>query len=171
MADLPITLAECTVNSEAEAPGCTCGLCTDQWLSPRMTFRLQSESEMTADGMGMDVDYFEAGNHSPPRRSLSRTPNIFRWRYAAYSQDSANGMPTPAPVLAQGLGGDARNVNFYINKGGRVEYALDAIIHAAKEQSVLGDGSFDKLWDNPDDTRDGGMVNMPKCANDLAFSL
>jgi hypothetical protein len=145
---------------------------------------------MTADGMGMDVDYFEAGKplsaEEIPFTNAEYLPLALRVQidksfYQGYRslflvvahilKDSANGMPTPARVLAQGLGGDARNVKFYVNKGGRVEYALDAIIHAAKEQSVLGDGSFDRLWDNPDDVRDGGMANMPKCANDLAFSL
>lgn len=136
--------------------------------------------------MGMDLDYFKP--NKPLSMSLMNTDylptplrtNMYKSFFQGYRSlfsavatilnDSANGIPTPARVLGQALGAEP-NVSFYINKGGRVDYVLDAIIDSAKDQSVLGDGEFEALWDNPDEVGDGGVVNMPKCANDLAFML
>lgn len=84
-------------------------------------------------------------------------------------RDAANGVPTPARVLSQALRSEP-SVNFYFSEGGRVEYALDAILDSATEHSALSDGIFEALWDNPD-VSDGEFVDMPKCANDLAFML
>ncbi|KAF8879192.1 hypothetical protein CPB84DRAFT_1852149 [Gymnopilus junonius] len=57
---------------------------------------------------------------------------------------------TPQAVLevASGLGYmDVGPVRFYLNKGGKVEYIFDAVIDMAKEQSALGDGSFEDRFD------------------------
>jgi hypothetical protein len=143
------------------------------------------------DSMGMDLDYFKAYKplsvHEIPTLNTDYLPLALRQQmYKSFYQgyrsmflatthvlrNAANGIPTPARVLAQALATEPRYVSFYIDKGGRVEYALDAIIDTAKGQSILGDGSFDDLWDNPEEVGDdAGFVNMPKCANDLAFGL
>jgi hypothetical protein len=90
--------------------------------------------------------------------------------FATILDDSDYGNPTATRVLAQALHDD-RNVNFYINEGGRVDYALDAIIDCAKDQSVLGDGEFEAIFDDIKQVGYTGVVNMPRCANDLAFTL
>lgn len=54
--------------------------------------------------------------------------------------------PSPRAVCEEMFSGgmDKRYSQFYFDKGGRVEFALDGLIQQAKEQSVkYGDGSFE----------------------------
>ena len=62
-------------------------------------------------------------------------------------------------------------VNFYLGKGGRIEYVLDATVDIAREQSSLGDGNFEDIFDR-DAGADGeplGYRELARCANDLEF--
>lgn len=61
---------------------------------------------------------------------------------------------------------DVQGAQFYFRKGGRVEYALDHIMHTAMEQSKLGDETFEELHDSDD-----GWMDLPECVNDLDFEL
>lgn len=62
------------------------------------------------------------------------------------------------------------DVSFYLNKGGRYEYALDAVTSVAREQSCLGDGTFEELYE--DEAEVGTKyTGLPRCANDLEFEL
>jgi hypothetical protein len=113
-------------------------------------------------------------------------PAIFKTFYKGYSEVfkgisralARPSIPTPSVVLFEssvnggGMGYfDSQALHFYLNKGGRVEFALDCITHAAKEQSPLGDGSFEDLWDDEDSGSDLGWKEMPTCRNDLEFEL
>jgi hypothetical protein len=44
--------------------------------------------------------------------------------------------------------GGASGVIFYLNKGGKYEYALDAVVDVAREQSCLGGGEFELLYED-----------------------
>ncbi|KIJ65696.1 hypothetical protein HYDPIDRAFT_131072 [Hydnomerulius pinastri MD-312] len=178
--------------------GCSCGKCVEGWLSPRMQFRLQADAAFTYD---MASDMLRMGLPSfRPREVLSAadivlTPamayiprelltNLYQTFYKGYIavfkgisstlQVRSHGQSTsPIPVhtaVRIALLGDPA-VDFYLQKGGRIEFALDAVTHGAKEQSPLGDGEFDALWE--DDTDESGRLwnSLPKCRNDLEFDL
>lgn len=72
---------------------------------------------------------------------------------------------------------DSRTIQFYTQKGGKVEYVLDAITDSCRQQSSeAGDGSFDELVEE-DWNEDGpsewvlSWRRLPKCANDGEFDL
>ena len=62
-------------------------------------------------------------------------------------------------------------VYFYLGKGGRVEYVLDATVDIAREQSCLGDGTFEDTFDCEEGEEGGdlGYRKLEKCVNDLEF--
>ncbi|KAF9221335.1 hypothetical protein BS17DRAFT_768642 [Gyrodon lividus] len=74
---------------------------------------------------------------------------------------------------------DKQAVISYLQQGGRVEYALDAITHRSKDMSPLGDGEFDAIWDDAatsephDEGFDAGKFwgSLPHCKNDLEFDM
>lgn len=83
------------------------------------------------------------------------------------------GIPTPQAVVAAALELNARAVQFYLAKGGKVEYALDATVDSAREQSSLGDGTFEETFDC-DEEEGGGRLGYRKlrmCGNDLGFEV
>lgn len=63
---------------------------------------------------------------------------------------------------------DAQAVDFFLNKGGKVDWALDCVVHAMEEQEE--DGSFSEMWDDPEYGSDEWRT-LPHCANDLEFRL
>ncbi|EIN10483.1 hypothetical protein PUNSTDRAFT_142490 [Punctularia strigosozonata HHB-11173 SS5] len=112
------------------------------------------------------------------------------------SGDHGPPIPTPAAVLDELRTLDfvkLRAVQFYFDKGGLIEYALDHVTAFAADQSPLGDGEFDSLAAEDDleideDLRqylfnlDPALVSsegqlarewnaLPTCANDLKFRL
>ena len=82
-------------------------------------------------------------------------------------------IPTPQEVYSMALCLDARAVQFFIGKGGMMEYAIDATVDLAKDQSSLGDGTFEETFDEDFDTGAGytGYATLPKCSNDLEFDV
>ncbi|KIJ65695.1 hypothetical protein HYDPIDRAFT_39613 [Hydnomerulius pinastri MD-312] len=107
---------------------------------------------------------------------------------ANHSNLLATCIPTPAAVLAtlENDGWfdyfDTQAVRFYLQRGGRVEYALDAITHRSKEMSSLGDGDFDAMWDgsgihaaenSEDEASETSQLwrSLPHCNNDLEFGM
>ena len=58
------------------------------------------------------------------------------------------------------------DVQFFLSKGGKYEYALDAVTHVVKEQSPLGDGTFEETWEYEDE-----YTGLVRCENDLEFDL
>ncbi|KAK0207157.1 hypothetical protein DFS33DRAFT_1273474 [Desarmillaria ectypa] len=53
------------------------------------------------------------------------------------------------------------STSFYFYKGGKVEYALDAVMAVAKEQSMLGDGTFYETYGEDEE-----FLRFPECTND-----
>ncbi|KAG6864944.1 hypothetical protein C0991_006173 [Blastosporella zonata] len=160
--------------------GCTCGVCAGGWLSKRMRFRLQCDAGLAEDGMEMDMDSFERGvpyfgsllqtDYLPPHIRRSGLFKTFYVGYqsifdAIYNFLDRTDQPLSLPVIAARTLG-ARGVSFFFNKGGKIEYAFDAITHASMEQSPVGDDSFAETWDEHD-----SFTALPTCANDLEFSL
>ncbi|KAF8181841.1 hypothetical protein BJ912DRAFT_979314 [Pholiota molesta] len=126
--------------------GCTCGSCTDQWLSPRMRRCLKVIAEVDHDIIWTELDNHKSNEPLIHAAFFQGYCSLFS-AFATILDDSDYGNPTATRVLAQALHDD-RHVNFYINEGGRVDYALDAIIDCAKDQSVLGDGEFEAIYDD-----------------------
>ncbi|KAI0330692.1 hypothetical protein GY45DRAFT_733716 [Cubamyces sp. BRFM 1775] len=164
--------------------GCTCGQCTDGWLSPRMRYRLLSEAEITSDTMNMST--WGMGSESftsdlailrlPEDLREGRITKSFYLDYAAVvraiasvlRRPGAAGLPTAANVESALRGQGAR----FFSQGGRVEYAVDYVLHCAMEQSPYGDGTWDR--DREDLTAEGDAASvtyaaMPTCDNDLDF--
>lgn len=88
------------------------------------------------------------------------------------------GISTPQAVMAAALELNARAVQFYLAKGGKVEYVLDATVDIAREQSSLGDGTFEETFDcdeGPGDSKeDDGELRYRElgvCGNDLEFGI
>lgn len=54
-----------------------------------------------------------------------------------------------------------------------MEYVLDYIIDATRGESLLEDGGFDELMDDPElqDDFSRKWKSLPVCANDLNFEL
>jgi len=59
-------------------------------------------------------------------------------------------------------------------KGGKVEYVLDATVNVAREQSNLGDGTFEETFEYDESDEEGeepGYTALEKCLNDLEFGI
>ncbi|KAF8879191.1 hypothetical protein CPB84DRAFT_1793501 [Gymnopilus junonius] len=209
--------------------GCTCGMCTDGWLSPRMRLRLSAQAGIQYDMLKTDMDAFTSPHrpvsyleiiHStfdyiPPAIRKEIYESFYVGVYTIFyaicqvletpsttlststsaspsTSDSVQGppsstapmsmptpnanatLPTPQTILSKALELDAGAVSFYLSKGGKVEFTLDAVLDMAREQSVLGDGTFEETFDveeggGGDILRDDGYTHLPKCANDLRF--
>lgn len=85
-------------------------------------------------------------------------------------------IPTPQAVVAEALALDDRAVQFYMAKGGKVEYVLDATVDIAREQSSLGDGTFEETFAHDESDEEGGggearYTELGKCLNDLEFGI
>jgi len=123
-------------------------------------------------------------DYIPPaiRREIYKTffvgfYTIFLAIYHILEAPGQGRIPTLQAVLAEALALDARAVRFYLNKGGKVEYVLDATIDSAREQSSLGDGTFEETFDHDEsEGEDGdeeglGYAKLVKCSNDLEFGI
>ena len=80
------------------------------------------------------------------------------------------GIPTPLAVIQAAMDIEPSAVQFYLRKGGKVEYVLDATVNNAREESCLGDGTFEDTFDH--EGGEGGELGyrkLAKCANDLEF--
>lgn len=62
------------------------------------------------------------------------------------------------------------DVQFYIRKGGKYAYAMDAVTAVVKERSPLGDGTFDETWGD-ENVMGTDYTGLPRCDNDLEFDL
>ncbi|KAG5649685.1 hypothetical protein H0H81_002501 [Sphagnurus paluster] len=163
--------------------GCTCGSCAGGWLSKRMQFRLLCQAGMYEDMMEGEKSQFLQGKpHSDPMslcdNASSYLPphlhaSVFKMFYIGFQsvfRAIIIALKNPDYLfgkdLISALSAGQRGVNFYFGKGGKIEYALDAITDAALEQSLLGSGDFEDTWDEEDDFK-----NLPMCDADLEFGL
>ncbi|KIM45702.1 hypothetical protein M413DRAFT_24844 [Hebeloma cylindrosporum] len=140
--------------------GCTCGICAEGWLSPRMRFQLLAQSEIQGDMLRMDDTMFtprqplSASDLFHPALEYLPTPlqrQIYKTFYIgfytlfdgiAHILRIPNAIPTPQAVIAAA---------FDINPGA----------------SSLGDGVFEETFDV--DESELGFRKLVRCANDLEF--
>jgi hypothetical protein len=89
----------------------------------------------------------------------------------AHVLKTPSGIPTPEAVMTAAMDINAGAVQFYMGKGGRVEYVLDAVVDVAKGESSLGDGTFEDTFDHEEGEEGGqlGYKKLERCANDLEF--
>ncbi|KIM34664.1 hypothetical protein M413DRAFT_450130 [Hebeloma cylindrosporum] len=172
--------------------GCTCGMCMDGWLSPRMRFQLLAQSEIQGDMLrGFDSAFqlrrpLSASDLFHPVLYYLPKPlqaEIYKTFYVGFytlfdgiSQilRTPNAIPTPQAVITAAFDINPSAVEFYLRKGGKVEYVLDALVDTAKQQSSLGDGTFGDMFD-VGEAEDGehklGYRKLVGCVNDLEFEL
>ncbi|KAH8099639.1 hypothetical protein BXZ70DRAFT_240010 [Cristinia sonorae] len=163
--------------------GCTCGHCTSGWFSPLMRrsmacFASSLSSKMQASKSTMrghvaQVDL--VGLKYLPLRIRNATTLAGYEGFLAVVRGveavcrTADQIPTPLVVLqaSAGLG----DISEYVDLGGRAEYALDIVLHAAQSLSPLGDGTFGEgtFEDVTEDLED--VLCLPPCENDLEFVL
>ena len=85
-------------------------------------------------------------------------------------QPGEAGMLSASNVDAM-LGRVSRHTKVFFEKGGRASDAIAFIIQSAKDQSPLGDGSWDEMRE--EEAGQGGEEygKLPRCANDMDFTL
>ncbi|KAI0365992.1 hypothetical protein BV20DRAFT_982236 [Pilatotrama ljubarskyi] len=165
--------------------GCTCGQCTEGWLSPRMRFRLRWVAEVSSDTMDVGTwgatssESFSAElaiGHLPPEVRATRITKTFYREYATVVRTIADvlrkpglaGVPTAANVEAELIGRAGR----FFGQGGKVEHAMDYVLRCARDESPLGDGTWDDLQSEcaAEGSADSlAYTAMPACDNDLEF--
>ncbi|CCM00041.1 uncharacterized protein FIBRA_02067 [Fibroporia radiculosa] len=169
--------------------GCTCGQCADGWLSPRMRCRLYHSAVFYFDTMGMETSMLSRGrhlssierssllgvDHLPPLTRMNITKRFYE-QYcrvveavaAMFRKDA--GSPDVTAVR-QALT-TMRGIDEFFLYGGRIEHALDLVTASARDQSPVGDSTWDDMVEEDDDESVwDGYKSMPKCANDLEFAL
>ncbi len=85
---------------------------------------------------------------------------------AAYEVLERSSLLTAGTVRSHAVHAYAYETNFFFNKGGKVEYALDAITSGASDQSMIGDRDFYATFGD-----DEAFVALPTCTNDNEFGL
>ncbi|KAF8066500.1 ankyrin repeat family protein [Lyophyllum atratum] len=162
--------------------GCTCGVCVGGWLSKRMRFRLEVQAGLNRDNMSMEIySGFESRVAHPDPLALcgiGYIPShlhqyVFKTFYVGYQSVfdtiltvlAKTDLPLSKDVISQRILG-AEGVTFFFNKGGKIEYALDAVTDSAREQSPLGDSTFEETFEDHEE-----YAPLPTCDNDLEFDL
>ncbi|KAI0708109.1 hypothetical protein C8T65DRAFT_214279 [Cerioporus squamosus] len=179
-------------NDPASAPnrpvfGCTCGECTDDWLSSRMRYRLLSQADGAVDMMKMalqspipsDLECAPGTEYLPEAIQEEGVTKAFYLGYTALvmiiakllKQSGDAGIPSVKNVSAM-LPRVSRQTSVFFEKGGRVSNAIDFIVFSAKEQSPLGDGTWDEMRAEEAVEGEGEEYGkLPQCSNDLDFTL
>ncbi|EIW55854.1 uncharacterized protein TRAVEDRAFT_22277 [Trametes versicolor FP-101664 SS1] len=167
--------------------GCTCERCTDGWLSERMRYRMLHGAEVDADIMdtiaetahrGAHFDKEFAAQHLPPAVRSGGVTKLMFQDYAdvvrviglVLRQPGTAGIPSVDNVR-HALGGLGKR---FFAKGGRIEHALNYVLHGAKAQSPWGDNLWDALQEGlamEGDTNAIAYKAMRECDNDLEFAL
>ncbi|KAJ7116328.1 hypothetical protein C8R44DRAFT_627744 [Mycena epipterygia] len=167
--------------------GCNCNSCYGGWLSPRTLMRLKDEAEMAYDEAWDIVDREDIVPREPLDAQLIEFsilsyiptqlwPQVFKTFILGYGSImqaiaqllSRSILPTDTTVRAELQNGqidyhDVQAAQFYFKKGGRVEYALDAIVDHAHNSFRLAGSLLDAYQDNEQFTK------TPSCANDREF--
>ncbi|KAK0499412.1 ankyrin repeat family protein [Armillaria luteobubalina] len=164
--------------------GCTCGQCSGGWLSPRMRFALRVQAAFYEDTLPMDLDHFTRGealdaseemigcgttDYLPPalqRRMFKSFYMGFTTIFEVISNIMKNDSQIPKLQDMQNDAISEWGTSFYFSKGGRVEYALDAVTNSAKAQSRLGDETFYETFGEDED-----FNRLPECTNDDEFEM
>ncbi|TFK87190.1 hypothetical protein K466DRAFT_575948 [Polyporus arcularius HHB13444] len=160
--------------------GCTCGRCTSGWLSPRMRYRLLCTAQVCADNM-MVMGLMRDGpgyEHLPEDIQETGVSKTFYRGYEAVVRAIADVLQKPGTAgvpLAENIRAIPRREmhGFLDRPGGTVECALDYVVLSARDQSPLGDSTFDDLEEETAEEGDETSLayrEMPTCVNDLDFS-
>ncbi|KAG6888582.1 hypothetical protein C0995_007264 [Termitomyces sp. Mi166 len=160
--------------------GCTCGACTEGWMSPRMRCRIASAAEFISDLM-TDVhtsEFPKTGAHPSPNDLYPDVPFELHPRLTL---EFWMGFTIVFEMIGILLGGTdlplteaavlklARRravVDYFLTNGGKVLHALDATMDTVWEQSARCDGIFEEINANDDEYN-----ALPTCENDLNFEL
>ncbi|KAJ6577319.1 hypothetical protein B0H19DRAFT_1119156 [Mycena capillaripes] len=170
--------------------GCTCNKCHSGWLSQQTLMRLQDEAEMGYDTAHETIDMEEMVSREPldaqsieynPILSYIPTrlwPQVFKTFILGYGTImkiiaqllSRFILLTESTILAELVNGameyyDVQAAKFYFNKGGRVEYALAAIIDGAEAKFDMQGTALDMYRD------DDRFLSTPACANDREYDI
>jgi hypothetical protein len=142
---------------------------------------------MIEDMMGQFMSTFRRGEpHDNPDYLFDNAsdylphhlhPVLFKTFYKGY-QTIFQGIhdclsKTNLPLIVEALPAflsDKYDVQFYLSKGGKYEYAVDAVISVVKEQSPLGDSTFEETWLD-EDAVGKDFTGLVVCENDLEFDL
>ncbi|KAJ7503118.1 ankyrin repeat family protein [Mycena galericulata] len=145
---------------------------------------LADETGFWADSMPMNFESFKKGQPATTKQIMTMDfpsgfippalyPNLYLSFYRGYSNilegirlflDASEGALSAERVLPF-IKMDSHS-KFYFAKGGRIEYAFDAITRATQDASPLADDTFSELYRDDED-----WVTLPTCANDLEFKL
>ena len=85
-------------------------------------------------------------------------------------QSGEAGVPSASNIDAM-LGRISRHTKVFFEKGGRVNDAINFIVHSAKDQSSLGDGTWDQVRAEEAGVGVEEVNKLPRCANDVDFTL
>ncbi|TFK52324.1 hypothetical protein OE88DRAFT_1387781 [Heliocybe sulcata] len=135
--------------------GCTCGQCTDGWLSLRMRFRLIGPTAGAMEEEGWE-DW--STQCLPEHLRLPQRPKSFGGGYRAvmgaifelmqYFREAPTAQKVGHHLWRNWDNQGMKNINEYLSQGGTVEDALDYLTTEARQQAPLvGDGSFDRLME------------------------
>lgn len=133
-----------------------------------------------SDGMTVERPSFRRRGYGSPNLSfvpgITKLPKSLRTGITATFYDAyqsvfdtvsnlctdPKGIPTKEAVF------DASRFTAYAyyTRGGRAEYALEAVLGFAQDQSPIGDGEFETYADEIK-----GWTELPKCVNDLEFGI
>ncbi|KAJ7510312.1 hypothetical protein B0H11DRAFT_1183595 [Mycena galericulata] len=186
---MPATDAEWVVKKKW---GCTCDKCFGGWLSPRVLRRIADEADMGYDTAWDTPDMMQMVPRVPLSAELIECVPILcyipkeLWRevyktfilgyagvlraIALLLRRAVPVLPTEATVRAELQSGQidfeyVRAAAFYFQKGGRVEYALDAVLDSAKNAFHL-EGTIMDMYSN-----DEHYLKLPSCDNDREFEI
>lgn len=161
--------------------GCTCGLCIDGFLSPRMKLALLCQAEITYDILNEDVedgkrwltwhDHLIAHVAPEIQRNLGTNmsyrqgfANIF---YQAATTLRDNKSPTVLNVLDTGMstGEWPPHTKNFLQRGGEPESVLRVIFEHARDQDEwAGDGEHMETFGDD-------VEALPACRNDHEFGF
>ncbi|KAF7295980.1 Ankyrin repeat family protein [Mycena kentingensis (nom. inval.)] len=162
--------------TDAPAGGCGGG-----WLSPRMRYRLECEAGYARDMMPDDYDYFTRGKAArlsdiahiykadfiPPRFESDFFLSFYKGFQDVFSAIYDLLHTTTHPLSAEAIQPFLLpESQFYFKKGGRIEYAFDAITFSAYIASPLVDDTHEDIFRDVQD-----WTSLPTCVNDLEFTL
>ncbi|KAL1728576.1 hypothetical protein EV714DRAFT_214842 [Schizophyllum commune] len=168
--------------SEKRRYGCSCGQCRGGWLSPRMAYLLHGEAQCTFDNAMFTADTvpFERASDLAFLDGINCIPSNVRARlnltaykgflgvYRAISiVIERGGLPTPDVITTEAVTNRTNwwtvsDVESYLAKGGKAEYAINDLVYSTKEG--MADGSLLDMLEGDKD-----WAALPRCANDLDF--
>ncbi|VDB84691.1 unnamed protein product [Peniophora sp. CBMAI 1063] len=176
--------------------GCTCGRCAKGWFSPAMSYQMSVHAEVAATSIRLSLastpadetrgrirlyktstlDLIHFMNYIPTSIREPGLQATFIEGYAAVLQATASLtrqkiVPSVEVVSEHALrqGGEhfsASAVEFFIQKGGTIEHALNGVLHTAWEQGPGGDGTLLMVDSHADELR-----SLPACDNDEDYHL